>query len=89
MNAVIQGIREKRRRSTPKKVKRTNKGRVALAELALVCGAEVNVDEMGNPENMKDAVIDVFANICHLCHRDGIDAREAFETAWRHYEAEA
>lgn len=76
---VKAALREERKRKTPKPVKRRNRNRVEIALQALAL-----VDEGGDP-----GVVDLFANLIHFCHRDGIDYIKAFQVAVSQYEAEA
>lgn len=72
-------IWEARKRRTPKAVKRRNQNRVEIALQALSL-----VAEGGEP-----GVVDLFSNLIHFCHQEGIDYIKAFQAAVSHYEAEA
>ena len=89
MNTLLHAISAKRKRKTPKKIKARNRERVESALRAILANDPDAEQSDGKPLASRDQIVDMMANLCHLAHREGIDARAAFETGWAHYEVEA
>lgn len=67
----------------------TNAGRAALAAMSLVAFAERTGQDLFGTEPVREIVVDLLANLMHLCDQLGVTDVEPFlslnESAWRHF----
>ncbi len=83
-----EAIREERKRNTPKPVKRRNRERVESALRAILAHDPDSEKADGTALPSLEYIVDLFTNLIHLCHREGIDHLKAFAMARDHYETE-
>lgn len=67
----------------------TNAGRAALAAMSLVAFAKRTRQDLSGTEPVREIVVDLLANLMHLCYQLGVTDVEPFlsltESAWRHF----